>query len=108
VPAPRLKGVLLVESPGVPKKRIQLALLGTKRVTVAESVDREVLDSNPILIRTGTDRQLFHLHMVKNRGSLLPRITTLPGVPIQAPAVLKHGSKITLKDREVTFTYYAG
>ncbi len=104
---PRLRGVLLIEQPQAPRRRVALNALKTKRVVVNESVDRDVLDCAHILIRTGVNRPLFSLKMIKTNGQWVPRLDRVDGVPLIAPSTLKHGSKITLKDREVIFTYYA-
>jgi Mg-chelatase subunit ChlD len=108
LPAPKLKGVLIVEQAQLPKRRVILDDLRTKQVVVSESFDRDVLDREHIFVRTGVDRTLFSMRMSKTNGQWSPHVERADGVPLDGPRDLKQGSKITVKDRDVTITYYAG
>jgi hypothetical protein len=105
---PKLRGILVVDRPSIAKTRIVLDLLKTKSVMVGESSSREELNSDHILVRTGVDRQLFVLTMMKISGGWAPIVKRVDGVPLDTQSVLKNGSKIAVKDREVTFTFYQG
>jgi hypothetical protein len=103
-PKPRLKGVLVIELEGV-KRQVVLEALKAKRVTVAESANRESLNSTPVLLRTGSNRELFTLRMAKVNGTWGPQVQRAEGVPIEMPPT-KRGTTIKVKDRELTFTLY--
>jgi hypothetical protein len=104
-PKPRLKGVLVIEQEGG-RKRVVLDDLKVKRVTVAESADRESLNSTPVLVRTGSDRTLFTLKMAKVNGAWGPQVERADGVPLELPSTMKRGTTIKVKDRELKFTLY--
>lgn len=105
---PNIKGVLVVEMPGTVRRRITLSPLRAKRITVSESATKEDFTSRSIVVRAGTDRNLFALTMCRSKGRWLLQVDRVPGVPLQAPATLKHGSQIVVKDPDLTFTFYAG
>jgi hypothetical protein len=108
LPKPKVKGILVIELEQTPKRRVVLDEIKAKRVIVAESADRDVLNREHILVRTGFNRTLFSLKMSKANGEWSPQVERADGVPLDAPRILKQGSKINVKDRNVTITYYAG
>jgi Mg-chelatase subunit ChlD len=108
LPAPRLRGVLIVEQQHAKKRKIVLDKLKSKHVSVAESRAREALESNPILIKSEADRSLFELRMERQRGRWLPRVSAAEGVSLRSPETLTSGARILVQDSGLTFTYYPG
>jgi hypothetical protein len=104
-PKPRLKGVLVIEQEGG-KKKVILDELKAKRVIVAESANRESLNSTPVLVRTGSDRTLFTLKMAKVNGAWGLQVERADGAPLELPSIMKRGATIKVKDRELKFTLY--
>ena len=104
-PKPKLKGVLVIEQEGG-RKRVVLDDLKAKRVTVAESADRESLNSIPVLVRTGSNRELFTLRMAKVNGAWGPQVERADGAPLELSPTMKRGTTIKVKDRELKFTLY--
>jgi hypothetical protein len=103
---PKLKGILVIEQAGTGKRRIVLAALAAKSVTISETSGDESLTSVPIRVRGDSNHELFTLRMVKTSGRWSPK--AYGQVPLICPSILEHGSQIILKDHPVTFTYYNG
>jgi Mg-chelatase subunit ChlD len=108
LPAPQLRGVLVVEQQNAQKKKIVLDKLKSKHVSVVESRAREALESNPILIKSESDRSLFVLRMERQGGRWAPRVSAAEGVSLRSPEALTSGAKIHIRDSGLTFTYYPG
>lgn len=108
LPSPTVKGVLIIERPGEAKRRVLLSRIRSKRIQFQSSRDRDALDSNPVLIRTGRDGKLFVLAMAREKHGWLPRVTPDSGVALRAPQFLTPGSKIVLQDFETTITFHPG
>lgn len=106
LPAPKLKGILVIDQPGSPRRRVVLVGLKAKSVTVSETTGRESLTSLPVRVRAESDRELFTLRMVKTNRRW--ELQTQGHVPMDSPLTLKQGSQIVIRDNNLKFTFYNG